>query len=341
MTEMIPATNDTRRFARDEVFSFSRTTTFESAVERVHQLCEHLSRSNTMAANAAVQNATQNVDDDVSTPNPEPTQEDAPEKLTVSCCKFCKRPSDCPSCHKPLVPEQQKSDGTVDIDAEIQDIHNQLGPLPATLPPKNPVFQDYMPPGPIKPAPYSVFLAGSIEMGRAVQWQRRLTSLLQHLPLAVYNPRRGHWNPNATPEAKNAEFRAQVTWELGALEEATVICFFFDHDTMSPVTMCELGLWVTSGKVVVCCDKKFWKSGNVHIVCEKFGVPLVESFDKLVELTTAMLREKGMRVGEDGGLLGDGVEGVEMEGWAADPDVLKKAILPIGGVKHEEVETGV
>jgi nucleoside 2-deoxyribosyltransferase len=162
-----------------------------------------------------------------------------------------------------------------------------------------------MPPDAIHRQAFSVFLAGSIEMGKAVKWQSRMASLLQHLPISVYNPRRGHWDPKATPEAKNKDFRHQVEWELNALEEASVICFFFDHDTMSPVTMCELGLWAASGKVVVCCNKQFWKSGNIHIVCERYGIPLVQEFGELQPLIVAMLGQKKMMLDSNGDLTED------------------------------------
>lgn len=119
-------------------------------------------------------------------------------------------------------------------------------------------------------------------------------SFVCNLPLTLYNPRRDAWDPTITPSAKTAAFRTQVEWELDALKKATVIAFFFDHATMSPVTMCELGLWAHSGKVVACCDRRFWKSGNVELVCEGYGVPLVHTFSELVPLWKAKLRTKGM-----------------------------------------------
>lgn len=133
-------------------------------------------------------------------------------------------------------------------------------------------------------------------MGKAVQWQKHMASLLAPLPITVNNPRRGHWDPTATQEAKNEAFAHQVKWELSALEKADVIAFFFDAATISPVTMMELGLWAKSGKVVVCCDKRFWRAGNVHLVCERYGVPFVERFEDLVVKVEEMLVERGMKV---------------------------------------------
>lgn len=142
-------------------------------------------------------------------------------------------------------------------------------------------------------------------MGKAVQWQRLLATYLSDLPITVTNPRRGHWNPDVAPEAKDAAFKAQVDWELGALEQASVICFFFDTTTKSPVTMLELGLWAHSKKVVVCCGKDFWRAGNVQIVCERYGIPFTDRFEKMVPMVRDMLVQKGMELDERGDLVGE------------------------------------
>jgi hypothetical protein len=207
---------------------------------------------------------------------------------------------------------EEKPSGAVDIDQDVPDNFNQLPPLPSPLPVAHKDFLHCMPPEQPTHRKFTVFTAGSIEMGAAVQWQKQMVTLLSPLPITVCNPRRGHWDPNITPEAKDANFKAQVDWELGALEQADVICFFFDLNTKSPVTMLELGLWAASDKVVVCCDKRFWKQGNVDIVCERYGVPLVRTFAELVPEIEKMLREKGMQLDDHGDLVGENVH-VEKE----------------------------
>jgi len=197
-------------------------------------------------------------------------------------CVLCKKPKD-------------RDSGPRKIDGHIPDIYNQLKLSTFNkFPQKNPRFKHCMPPNTPVYEDFSVFFAGSIEMGKAVQWQPLLANILCDLPITVNNPRRGEWDPNITPTAENLSFRGQVEWELDALTKSTVICFFFDINTSSPVTMCELGLWAHSGKVVVCCDKKFWKGGNVHLVCERYQIPLVTDFKDLPDLIRAKLRTQGM-----------------------------------------------
>jgi hypothetical protein len=218
---------------------------------------------------------------------------DAPEKKKeAKICLLCKGPETCPTCETQLVAPRKGN--TKD---PVPDIHNQLPPYPSPAKAKHPSYTFQEPPEDLKTNnKHSVFLAGSIEMGAAVQWQVQMDAHLQDLPLNVYNPRRGVWDPAINPAAEDEGFRVQVNWELNALEAATIVCFFFDHNTVSPVTMLELGLWAATdpGKIVVCCNSKFWKAGNVQIVCGREEIPLVETFVELEELLRARLRLEGL-----------------------------------------------
>lgn len=229
---------------------------------------------------------------------------------TAMASKRAAETKECPTCKRKLEddsteekPNKVARQGAVDIDGDVEDKLNQLPPLPSPPLKEHALFKHCVPPEAPTYRDYSVFLAGSIEMGKAVQWQKLMATYLSDLPITVNNPRRGQWDPNVTKEAKDADFRHQVEWELAALEKADVICFFFDATTISPVTMMELGLWAKSKKVVVCCDKRFWRAGNIHIVCERYGVPFVETFVDLVPAIKTMLGKKGMKLDENGDLI--------------------------------------
>ncbi|KAH8701216.1 hypothetical protein GQ44DRAFT_555534, partial [Phaeosphaeriaceae sp. PMI808] len=142
----------------------------------------------------------------------------------------------------------------------------------------------------------SVFTAGSIEMGKAVQWQSLLAQHLRDLPITVYNPRRNGWDPKIDVKAHDDSFREQVVWELDALQKADVVCFYFDHETLSSVTMLELGLLAHSGKIIVCCPEKYWRSGNIKITCDRYEVPRVTTFKELVPAVRKMMELKGLKL---------------------------------------------
>lgn len=132
----------------------------------------------------------------------------------------------------------------------------------------------------------SVFLAGSIEMGNAIDWQKDITEKLAALntQIDVYNPRRLDWDSSWEQNKDNANFREQVEWELEALESANLIIMYFDPNTKSPISLLELGLHARSGKLVVICPEGFWRKGNVDVTCEFYGVIQVPSIDAAINL---------------------------------------------------------
>lgn len=128
----------------------------------------------------------------------------------------------------------------------------------------------------------SVFLAGSIENGKAIEWQDFIITQLQSInKLTILNPRRSDWDSSWKQEIGNPQFYEQVSWELSAMENADVIAVYFAPDTKAPITLMELGLFAQSGKALVCCPEGFWRKGNVDIVCERFGIPMVPELSLL------------------------------------------------------------
>lgn len=119
-----------------------------------------------------------------------------------------------------------------------------------------------------------VFLAGSIEMGAAENWQARVEKLLADTPWTVFNPRRDDWDPTWEQSIHNQHFHGQVSWELDAIEWADQVIMYFDPNTKSPITLLELGLLArgSPSKLIVVCPEGFWRKGNVDIVCERYGV---------------------------------------------------------------------
>ena len=123
----------------------------------------------------------------------------------------------------------------------------------------------------------SLFLAGSIDMGAAVNWQEAVTKALIDLPVTIYNPRRDDWDSSWVQSINDEKFNEQVTWELEHLEKADILCFYFDEAGKAPITLLELGLFAMSGKtIVVCCPDGFWRKGNVEVVCCRYAIPLFE-----------------------------------------------------------------
>jgi hypothetical protein len=138
-----------------------------------------------------------------------------------------------------------------------------------------------------------IFLAGSIEMGKAEQWQERVVDAVADVGnLVILNPRRDDWDSSWEQRADNKQFREQVCWELDMLDAADIIVMYLAPETMSPISLLELGLHARSGKLKVCCPHGFWRRGNVEVVCQRNGIPL---FDRLEELLTSLRDDQATR----------------------------------------------
>lgn len=140
-------------------------------------------------------------------------------------------------------------------------------------------------PGKLPVHEISIFLAGSIEMGKAVDWQTQVTEGLKDIDCVILNPRRDDWDSSWEQKIENLQFREQVEWELSALDRADFIVFYFDPKTMSPISLMELGLHAgfhPYPRVVVCCPEGFWRKGNVDVVCQRYGLKQVETIEELI-----------------------------------------------------------
>lgn len=135
----------------------------------------------------------------------------------------------------------------------------------------------------------SVFLAGSIDLGAAEDWQRAVEVALAPDDVIVLNPRRDDWDAGWKQSITDPRMVEQVTWELDAQDRATCIAMFFAPASKAPITLLELGLFARSGRLVVCCPDGFWRRGNVEIVCARYGVPMVDDLDALVAAVRARL----------------------------------------------------
>ena len=142
----------------------------------------------------------------------------------------------------------------------------------------------------------SIFLGGSIDMGAAENWQDRLTKdLSDYKDVVILNPRRDDWDSSWVQDpTPGTKFHEQVAWELDRQEEADINVYYFAADSKSPITLLELGLFA-SDNVIVCCPKEFYRYGNVKMVCDRYSVTMVESYDELLTKIRDVLDEEGVK----------------------------------------------
>lgn len=131
--------------------------------------------------------------------------------------------------------------------------------------------------------PRSLFLAGSIEMGSAIDWQKDMTEHIKDSLDYIFNPRRDDWDSSCTQSIHNKQFNDQVSWEMTALDISETIFMYLAPSTKSPISLLELGLYANSGKLIVCCPNDFWRHGNVEMVCQRYNIPLYGSYQQFLE----------------------------------------------------------
>jgi hypothetical protein len=136
----------------------------------------------------------------------------------------------------------------------------------------------------------SVFLAGSIEMGEAIDWQTKIISSFdEDDEITFLNPRRDEWDSSWKQDISNDQFRWQVQWELEGLERCDRIVLYLEPGTMSPISLLELGLFARENKMVICCPDGFWRGGNVDIVAERYYIKQVNNIDDLIKSIKYMI----------------------------------------------------
>ncbi len=131
-------------------------------------------------------------------------------------------------------------------------------------------------PEPIDASGFRVYLAGAIDMGRAVTWQAQVIAMLADRPgLVLLNPRRDHFDADTLDE--------QIRWELDALDAADVILMWFPADANAPISLLETGLYLRSGKLLIGAEPGYERRRNLEITTERYGVPLWPQLHDLVE----------------------------------------------------------
>jgi len=123
---------------------------------------------------------------------------------------------------------------------------------------------------PITGEPY-IFLAGTIDNGNSEDWQERFSNYFAKEGWRTLNPRRKDWNSATDPILENKNFKQQVEWEANGLELAEVIVFNFLENSLSPVSLLELGEFGSKGHTAihVICPRSYFRRGNVEHFCSR------------------------------------------------------------------------
>lgn len=126
----------------------------------------------------------------------------------------------------------------------------------------------------------SVFFAGTTSRG---DWRKDLARSISHLSVTIFNPFRPDWDSTWKEDISDERFKGQVEWELEMQERADIIIVYFEPGTEAHISLLELGLCARSGKAIVACPEGYKKRGNVQVVCTRYNIPLMDSYEALCD----------------------------------------------------------
>jgi hypothetical protein len=123
----------------------------------------------------------------------------------------------------------------------------------------------------------SVFLAGVIDMGNSVDWQKSLTNEYQlSRVVTFYNPRRDDWDSSWKQKLEEDQFVDQVTWEVDNIDRSDFIFMYIAADSQAPISLLEFGYICAKSpeKLIICVEEGYWRRGNIEVMCNRHGIEL-------------------------------------------------------------------
>lgn len=142
----------------------------------------------------------------------------------------------------------------------------------------------------------SVFLAGSIEQGKAEDWQQQVIDALADLDGVVYNPRRKEWDASLEQSIDNPQFAEQVNWEIDHIDRADIVFMYLQPGTKSPISLLELGYVLGNPEgmtnLIVVCPDGFWRKGNVEIMIARESEHRIAALVNTLEDGIKILRDR-------------------------------------------------
>lgn len=148
-------------------------------------------------------------------------------------------------------------------------------------------------PSPARAKGPTLFLAGTIDQGNSVDWQKAVVRTLEDLPVTLYNPRRDAWDASwdLKKGGLHPQLKRQINWELEHLDGADAIVMWLEGESFSPISLLELGLHAHEGKVIVGCPMDYSRAANIYVTCRRYGIPVCKTWASFLRATKKKTKE--------------------------------------------------
>jgi hypothetical protein len=156
-------------------------------------------------------------------------------------------------------------------------------------------MQMISPPSRTRPRHPTIFLAGTIDMGHGSDWQSAMGRFCADLPITFYNPRRTGWQADwdlfGPRGAIHPQLKHQILWEMKRLDTSDAIVMWLEDDSISPISLLEMGLHAHEGKVIIGCPPGYARAANVYITCRAYGIPVHKTWAAFIRATRNKAKE--------------------------------------------------
>ena len=120
-----------------------------------------------------------------------------------------------------------------------------------------------------------IFLAGSIDNSKN-NWRNYQMKKFKYY--SYFDPTNYNFS-----SLNNQEMINHINWEFTAMEKADIILLNLLPNSLSPISLVELGLYVSSKKIIIVCPKEFYKSTYVYALCKKYNSIIFEKLEEVTE----------------------------------------------------------
>ena len=121
-----------------------------------------------------------------------------------------------------------------------------------------------------------IFLAGSMAAKSEVNWRQTISTNLQE-KYHFIDPT----NPNHDV-LNDAQMREHIKWEFDGMKRADYIIMNFLRDSLSPISLVELGMNINNEKLIVICPKEFYKWRYIDTLCKEHNTPIFNQLEEIL-----------------------------------------------------------
>lgn len=127
-----------------------------------------------------------------------------------------------------------------------------------------------------------IFLAGSMVGSMVGSMAARLDVNWRQTVADNFQEKYHLLDPTNHNRLEDLEIREHIKWELKGMEKSDYIIMNFLPNSLSPISMVELGMYIATNKLIVVCPKEFYKWRYIDTLCKEHNTPIFNELEELL-----------------------------------------------------------